>query len=138
MQGKFAQFTLVVKDRESALAFYTEKVGFEKKTDVSTPGGYRWVTVGLPGEALELALYQLGSGADPSQRAWEKDWSPGRSPPVVIRVNDCRMTYEELRARGVRFVQPPAEYPWGVAATFTDPDGNLFSLHQPPVDRSRS
>lgn len=132
MEGKVTQLTIVVSNQAKALAFYTEQVGFEKKTDVTPPGGYRWVTVGPRGQDLELALWELGSAADPAQREWTKNWAPGRTPPLVIRVADCRQVYRELRARGVEFPQAPKEYPWGVAATFRDPDGNLFSLSQPP------
>jgi len=133
MDGKIAQVTLVVKSQKAALDFYTRQVGFEVKTDFQTPGGYRWVTVGPKGQELELALWEVGSATDPEQRAWSKDWTPGKSPPILIRVSDCRSTYQELSSRGVEFPQVPKEYPWGIAATFRDPDGNLFSLSQPPA-----
>lgn len=133
MEGRITQVTLVVRDQAAALDFYTNKVGFEVKTDMTPPGGYRWVTVGPRGQDLELALFALGSATDPEQQAWSKSWAPGAAPPIVLRVADCRATYEELRARGVKFPQPPKEYPWGTAATFADPDGNLFSLSQPPA-----
>lgn len=133
MEGRVSQVTLVVSDQAKALAFYTEKVGFEKKTDFTSPVGYRWVSVGPKGQDLELALWAVGSVADASQREWSKHWAPARMPPIVLKVADCRATFEELRSRGVEFPQPPKEYPWGTAATFQDPDGNLFSLSQPPV-----
>ena len=136
MEGRISQVTIVVRNQAEALKFYTDKVGFEKKTDVESTGSFRWVTVGLKGQDLELALFQVGSPTDPQQRAWSKEWAPGKIPPIVIRVPDCRKTYEELRARGVDFPQPPKEYPWGIAATFVDPDGNVFSLSQPPAQWS--
>ena len=128
MDPSIAQLTLVVKNQAESLKFYTEKVGFEKKTDVSPPGSYRWVTVGPRGQDPELALWQMGS-PDPDGRS--KDWRPG-GPPMLLRVDDCRKTFAEMKARGVKFLQEPYEVPWGVSATFVDPDGNLFSLHQPP------
>jgi len=137
MEAKVTQVTLVVTNQAKALSFYTEKVGFEKKTDFAPPGGYRWVTVGPVGQELEIALWEVGSAVDPVQREWSKQWAPGKAPPIVLRVNDCRKTYEELRARGVDFPQPPKDYPWGTAATFRDPDGNLFSMSQPPGDWSK-
>ncbi len=136
MDGRITQLILVVTNQAQALEFYTEKVGFEKKTDVTPPGGTRWVTVGPKGQDLELALWEVGSAVDPAQRAWSKQWVPGRYPPLLIRVADCRKAYEELQARGVDFPQPAKEYPWGVSATFRDPDGNLFSLSQPPAQWS--
>jgi predicted enzyme related to lactoylglutathione lyase len=133
MNATIAQFTLVVKDQAAALQFYTEKVGFEKKTDFSPPGGYRWVTVGPKGQDLELALFQLGR---PDNNGWSKDWHPGGNPPIVMRVDDCRKAYTELTSKGVEFKEPPEEVAWGISATFSDPDGNLFSINQPPSKKS--
>ncbi len=132
MEGRVAQVTLVVTDQARSLEFYVQKVGFEKKADVPLPGGRRWVTVGPSGQDLELALWEVGSAVDPEQQEWSKHWAPGRSPPIVLRVADCRETHRELAGRGVPFPQPPREYPWGVSATWQDPDGNLFSLSEPP------
>lgn len=132
MEGKVSQITLVVTNQARSLAFYTEQVGFEKKTDVALPGGHRWVTVGPKGQDLEFALWEVGSAVDPEQKAWSKNWTPATAPPVVVRVADCRKVYADLSSRGVEFPQLPKDYPWGTAATFRDPDGNLFSISQPP------
>jgi catechol 2,3-dioxygenase-like lactoylglutathione lyase family enzyme len=131
-EGRVSQVTVLVRDQAASLDFFTTKVGFEKKTDFSLPAGGRWVTVGPAGHDLELALYPLGSNADPQQRAREQEWRPGTAPPIVIRVGDCRKVHAELSARGVSFPQPPQQYPWGTVATFADPDGNLFSIAQLP------
>lgn len=131
MEGRITQITLVVANQAKSLQFFTEQVGFEKKTDVAAPGGYRWVTVGPAGQDLELALYEVGSGVDPEQKEWSRNWAPGKSPPIVLRVRDCRETFRELSARGVTFPQVPKDHPWGTAATFVDLDGNLFSISQP-------
>jgi len=138
MEAKIQQVTIVVSDLAVAHDFYTRKVGFETKTDVRAPGGYRWVSVGPRGQELELALFQLGSAVNPEQQERAREWAPGKAPPIVLRVSDCTATYEELRARGVEFLQPPVDYPWGRSVTFADPDGNLFSLNQPPAPRSGS
>jgi predicted enzyme related to lactoylglutathione lyase len=130
MDTKVASMTLVVTDKAKALAFFVEKVGFEKKTDVTGPNGYRYVTIGAKGQDFELALWEVGSSTDPQQQAWSKQWAPAKSPPLVLRVSDCRKAFEELSGRGVEFPQPPEDHPWGTAATFRDPDGNLFSLSQ--------
>jgi len=129
MDGKVSQMTLVVNDQAKALAFYTEQAGFEVKTDYTPPGGSRWVTVGLKGQDLELALFQVGSRTDPGDPGHL--WKPGTAPSIVIRVEGCRKAYDELSARGVKFREAkPVEHPWGVVATFVDPDGNAFSLAQ--------
>ncbi|MGD0250701.1 MAG: VOC family protein [Thermoplasmata archaeon] len=132
MDGKIMVITLVVTNQARSLGFFTEKVGFEKKNEVSLPGGDRWVSVGPTGQDLEVALWEVGSAVDPSQKELSKTWSPGKAPPILLQVADCRKIYQELNARGVEFVQAPLEHPWGTAATFKDPDGNLFSLNQPP------
>lgn len=132
MHPRLSQVTLVVTNQARALEFYTQKVGFETKTDTPLPGGKRWLSVGPKGQDIELALWEVGSATDPAQQAWSKHWAPARSPPFVLRVADCKATFHELSARGVEFPQPPKEYPWGTAATFQDPDGNLFSISQPP------
>lgn len=132
MEAKILQMTLVVTNQSKSLSFYTERVGFERKTDFSAPAGCRWVTVGPKGEEVELALWEVGSAVDPTQKEPSKLWAPGRTPPLVLRVADCQKVYQELIARGVEFLQPPTEHPWGIAATFQDPDGNLFSRSQPP------
>ncbi|MCI4324737.1 MAG: VOC family protein [Thermoplasmata archaeon] len=132
MNGKIAQVTIVVHDQTASLEFYTQKAGFEKRTDVTPPGASRWVTVGLPGEDLELALFQLGSKTVPPDAG--KNWKPGASGGIQIRVADCRAAFAELSAKGLKFRESqPVEYPWGVIATFSDPDGNNFALVQPPA-----
>ncbi len=134
MGPTISQFTLVVKDQTAALDFYTQKVGFEKKTDVTPTGRYRWVTVGPAGQDIELALFQAGSQ---DANGWYANWKPGGGPPIVMRVEDCRKTFAEMKSRGVRFAQEkPEEYPWGISATFSDPDGNLFSINQRPAANS--
>jgi catechol 2,3-dioxygenase-like lactoylglutathione lyase family enzyme len=130
MEAKVAVITLVVENQEAALKFYTEKVGFEKKTDYTPPGNNRWVTVAPKGQDLEFALFQAGSN-DPN--GWSNNWHPGNNPPIVLRVGDCKKVFAELKARGVEFKQAqPEEYAWGISATFADPDGNLFSINQLP------
>ena len=132
MDGKITVVTLVVTNQARSLEFFTEKVGFEKKTDVNPPGGSRWVSVGPKGQDLEMALWEVGSAVDPSQRDLSKDWAPAKAPPIVLVVPDCRKAHQELSARGVVFLQAPVDHPWGTSATFKDPDGNLVSMSQPP------
>ncbi|MDG6998722.1 MAG: VOC family protein [Nitrososphaerota archaeon] len=130
MNARVTQITIVVKNQAEALEFYTKKVGFEKKTDYTPPGSYRWVTVGPKGQDLEIALFQAGNK---DTKGWASHWQPGNLPPIVLRVDDCREAFAELKSRGVEFKQAkPEEYPWGISATFSDPDRNLFSINQLP------
>jgi len=78
-----------------------------------------------------MSLFQAGSY---NPKAPQNRWQPGSSPAWISRTNDCRKDFEELKSRGVKFNETqPAEYPWGPLATFSDPDGNNFSLLQPPA-----
>ena len=126
MDARITAISLVVKSKAEALDFYTEKVGFEKKTDY-TNDGYRYVTVGPMGQDLELAFWQEGS---PDPTGSSSQLKAGMYPTIVMRVDDVRKTAAELKARGVHFTQEPQEFAWGVSATFTDPDGNRFSINK--------
>ena len=130
MEAKVGAFGIVVTNQTEALDFYTKKVGFEKKTDYTAPNGYRYVTVAPKSENLEISLVQVGV-QDPG--GFSKNWKPGSGPPVVLYVDDCRKLFSEMKSRGVEFREAqPAENPWGITASFSDPDGNFFSMTQPP------
>jgi predicted enzyme related to lactoylglutathione lyase len=128
MNARITSIALVVKNKGEALQFYTEKVGFEKKTDY-TNGGYRYVTVGPKGQDLELALWQEGS---PDPGGSSSQLKAGMYPTIVMQVDDVRKTAAELKARGVQFKQEPQDFAWGTSATFSDPDGNRFSINKLP------
>ena len=121
---KIESTPLIVSDKTEALKFFTEKVGFEKKVDV-TDHGYRWVTVGPKGQDAQLELWQVGSYGPAGA---SKNWNPGNAPPIVLLVDDCYKTFAELKGKGVEFRRELEEYPQGVSATFADPDGNLFTI----------
>lgn len=125
---KIESVSLIVRDKAQALEFYTEKVGFVKKTDV-TNHGYRWVTVGPKEQDMQLELWQVGS-ADLTETS--KNWKPGNAPPIVLLVDNCYRMFAELKAKGVEFRRELQEYPQGVSATFVDPDGNLITIRGLP------
>src|SRR5215469_18247113 len=110
--------TIAVGDQDEALAWYTEKLGFEKKMDVRSPQ-FRWLTVAPP-QQVDVE-FLLGS------------WFPdlvGKNPTWVLSTRDCQGGYEELKARGVEFRQKPELRPWGIEAIFTDLYGNKYALVQ--------
>jgi predicted enzyme related to lactoylglutathione lyase len=128
MDAKITHIPVVVKDQAAALQFYTEKLGFEKKADITGPGGYRWVTVGPKGQEIELHLFKMGT-QDANGVANEAQ--PGKYPPIVLSVGDCRAAFAELKSRGVEFKQAQPEVnPYGITAIFTDLDGNVFQMNQ--------
>ncbi len=121
--------TVVVKDQDKALGFYTEKMGFEKKADYTQPGHPRYLTVSPKGQDLEIVLWPAGAEA---ARMPASHKVAGNGTRTVIQVEDCRKTFAELKKRGVHFKEPePYEAGWGVAADLTDSDGNPFTIFQP-------
>jgi catechol 2,3-dioxygenase-like lactoylglutathione lyase family enzyme len=119
-----------VHDQDEALAFYTDKLGFELRDDVTVPemGNFRWLTVGLPGQpdvALTLMAVPGPPVFDEETRAQITSlMAKGAAGGLFFSTEDCRATYKELKERGVEFQQEPTEQPYGIDAGFRDPSGN--------------
>ncbi|HZD67541.1 MAG TPA: VOC family protein [Actinomycetes bacterium] len=125
--------TVYVSDQDRALAFYTEGLGLEKRVDYSGPDG-RFLTVAPGDESVEIILWPGSPGQGPAVDAAEPGIVPG---PVFLESDDLRKEFEELRSRGVEFVEPePVDYPFGVRVAALDPDGNRIELRQRPRGRS--
>jgi predicted enzyme related to lactoylglutathione lyase len=125
--------SLWVLDYESARRFYTEKLDFEVSDDVTMDNGYRWLTVAPKGQqypALVLNLARPPMLDEESAAMIRTLMAKGALGAGVMGTDDCRATYAELSARGVEFLQEPAERPYGVEALFRDDSGNWFSLTQ--------
>jgi len=125
---KLSLVTVVVKNQEAALDFYTKTLGLEKRADVSPPGAPRWVTVAPKDQDIEISLWEAGSRTEGVPASHQH---AGNGTSWNFQVKDCRKAYAELKARGVKFRSEPVEYPWAIAAAFTDPDGNSFGITQP-------
>jgi len=110
--------TIAVADQDEALAWYTEKLGFERKVDVRSPE-FRWLTVALP---LQVDVEFLLASWFPDRIGKNATW--------VLSTRDCQGGYEELRARGVEFSQKPEMRPWGIEAILEDLYGNKYALVQ--------
>jgi catechol 2,3-dioxygenase-like lactoylglutathione lyase family enzyme len=126
-----------VLDQESAKKFYTEKLGFELTNDVKLDNGMRWMTVRPPGGAdQEFVLMDPSHSMLDAQTAEQVRAlvAKGALSPGVLSTSDCRGDYEKLLARGVEFLQPPAERPYGVEALLRDDSGNWFSFTQHHTD----
>ncbi len=124
-----------VHDQDEALAFYTDKLGMEVREDVTLPemGNFRWLTVALPGEAVALTLIPVPGppvfDAD-TQKKVNEVVAKGAAGGLFFQVDDCQGTYEDLKSRGVEFVQEPTQQPYGVDAGFRDPSGNQIRMTQ--------
>ena len=140
MITRMSHTSVFVLDQDSAKAFYTEKLGFEERSDIvmgedfeGAGAGFRRLTVG-PREQpdLQVILSSCDMGRSPQAAAQLRDLVAGGSMGVgVMTTDDCRQTYEELLAKGVTFLSEPAECPYGVEATLRDDSGNMMSLVEP-------
>ncbi len=131
---KISYAHLWVHDQDEALDFYTNRVGLELRQDATIPdvGDFRWVTVGPPGQP-DVAIVLMAIPGPPVMDAETADqvrtvMSKGFAGTVFLSTDDCRKSYEELKARGVEFVEPPEERPYGIDSGFRDPSGNSIRL----------
>jgi len=131
---KISNAQLWVHDQEEALAFWTEKVGMEVRSDVTLAemGDFRWLTVGPPGQE-DVTIVLMAIPGPPVMDAETADqvrdlMSKGFAGTVFLTTEDCRASYEELKARGVEFSEGPEERPYGIDSGFRDPSGNSIRL----------
>ena len=117
--------SVFVDDQEQALRFYTEVLGFEPRADVPIGNGERWLTVGSPGQDVDLLLEPSGHPAvGPYREALAADGIPLAS----FAVDDVREEHDRLVRAGVSFTQPPTEMGPVTTAVFDDTCGNLIQL----------
>ncbi len=121
--------SVFVDDQDRALAFYTERLGFVKKTEIPLGDGLRWLTVVSPAapDGPELLLEPDGHPAvGPFKRALVEDVIPFTS----FAVDDVQAEYERLRGAGVVFTQPPVGMGPVTTAVLEDTCGNLIQIAQ--------
>ena len=144
MITKFSHSTLFVLNQEKAFDFYVTKLGFKVNTDALMGNGYRWLTINPPEQPdLEIVLMEVlhesmiksetsPEGLDEESRnAFKVLLDKGILGAGVMYTNDCRATYEELKAKGVKFRDEPKEQFYGIEAVMFDGCGNWFSVTQP-------
>jgi uncharacterized glyoxalase superfamily protein PhnB len=131
-----ANTQLWVHDQDDALAFYTQKLGMEVRSDVTVPelGNFRWLTVGPP-QQPEFAIVLMAIPGPPvmddeSAAQVRELMGKGFAGTVFLTTEDCQASYEELKGRGVEFTETPEQRPYGIDAGFRDPSGNSFRLTQ--------
>jgi predicted enzyme related to lactoylglutathione lyase len=125
---KIGLATIHVNDQEKALRFYTEVLGFAKKSDVSN-GPYRWLTVASkeqPGGAeLQLALAD-----DPAAKAYQEARFQQSQPAANFFTDDIRRDVEHIEAQGVALTMPPTSVPGATIARVNDGCGNVVQISQ--------
>lgn len=113
-----------INDGDKAHDFWANKLGFKVLQDMPLGEGGRFLMVSPPGGGTNLIITTPFPGAPNVQ--------VGGPTPIVWETDDMEATYEELRAKGVEFPEPPTQQFWGgFQATFKDPDGNTYKLIQP-------
>lgn len=120
-----SHFAATVRDYDEAVAFYTGKLGFELVEDTDLGGGKRWVRVRPAGSTGAGIL--LAKAVNQKQLASVGNQTGGRVF-IFIETDDFSRDYNALVARGVVFVRPPSEEPYGTVAVFEDLYGNMFDL----------
>jgi predicted enzyme related to lactoylglutathione lyase len=133
---KIASAQLWVHDQDEALEFYTRKLGMEVRADVTVPelGNFRWLTVGPTDQGdVTIALMAIPGRPvmdDETQKQVQELMAKGFAGAVFLATDDCQAAYEDLKGRGVEFVEAPHEVPYGIDSSFRDPSGNHFRLTQ--------
>ncbi|MDQ1732300.1 MAG: hypothetical protein QOK10_2459 [Pseudonocardiales bacterium] len=137
---RIANAQVWVHDQDAALEFYTTKLGMEIRLDVTMRelGGFRWLTVGWPGQD-DFSLVLMAIPGPPLMDAATTEqvrdlMGKGFAGTVFLTTDDCQASYEELVARGVEFVEKPEQRPYGIDAGLRDPSGNSLRLTQVSAD----
>ena len=126
--------SVFVKNVDESKAFYIDVLGFEEHTDITLgDGSYRWCTVKHPSQPeLQVHLTVPGPPISPDMiEAMNRALDSGGLFGLGMNVDDCRKTYDDLQSKGVEFIQPPEERPYGVEAVARDNSGNWMVLVEP-------
>ena len=133
---RIANAQLWVHDQDEALAFYTQKLGWQVGVDVTVAelGNFRWLTVSPPRqEDFSVVLMAIPGPPVMDEETAEQVkrlMSKGFAGTVFLTTDDCVASYEELKARGVEFTEAPEQRPYGIDCGFRDPSGNALRLTQ--------
>ena len=128
MINRVGTVSVFVSDQQRAKDFYTNKLGFQLRTDAPLyPGATaRWVAVAPAGAETEIILYLP-----------DEDWAHyeqvvGKAQSITLDVSDLAAVYEDLKGKGVAFVSEPDPQPWGTFATLQDSEGNSILMVEQP------
>ena len=120
--------SIYVNDQEKALRFYTEVLGFVKKTDFGN-SGYRWLTVASAEEPDGTEL-QLALNDNPAAKAYQQALFEQKQPAAMFFTDDVQADYERMKARGADFTMPPKDVTASKIAMLNDTCGNLIQVTQ--------
>ena len=125
---KIKLISVHVDDQAKALRFYTEVLGFVKKTDFSN-GPFRWLTV-ASAEDPDGTELQLALNDNPAGRAYQQAMFQQAQPAAMFFTDDVQGDYERLKARGADFTMPPTDVTGSKIARLNDTCGNLIQVTQ--------
>jgi catechol 2,3-dioxygenase-like lactoylglutathione lyase family enzyme len=128
MIRKMSHITLLVEDQETALDFFTEKLGFVKWDDDAIGEGHRWLVVAPKGQS-DIGLVLLRADTEEKRNAIGNQ--AGGHVLMVLQTNDIKKTFGDMKGKGVEFEGNPQERAWGTEVVFKDLHGNRFELLQP-------
>jgi predicted enzyme related to lactoylglutathione lyase len=117
-----------VDDQDKALRFYTEVLGFAKKTDESN-GPYRWLTVGEP-DAPDGVELQLALNDNPATKTYQQAMFEQQQSAAMFYTADVQADYDRMKALGAEFTMPPTDVTFATIAVVKDTCGNLIQLTQ--------
>ncbi len=120
--------SVYVDDQEKALRFYTEVLGFAKKTDFSQ-GPYRWLTV-ASSEDPDGTELQLAQNDNPAAKAYQQAMFQQGQPAAMFFSDDVKGDYERIKARGAEFTMTPTQVTGSTIAKLNDTCGNLIQITQ--------
>ena len=120
--------SVYVDDQDKAVRFYTEVLGFAKKSDF-TNGPFRWLTVASPDEPNGTEL-QLALNNNPAAKAYQGAMFQQGQPAVMFFTDDVKADYERIKARGAEFTMPPTDVTASTIAMLNDTCGNRIQLTQ--------
>ena len=125
---KIKVISLYVDDQEKALRFYTNVLGFTKKTDFSN-GPYRWLTIASSEEPNGIEL-QLALNDNPAAKTYQQAMFQQGQPAVMFFTDDVKGDYERIKGLGAEFTMPPTDVTGSTIAKLKDTCGNLVQLTQ--------
>ena len=118
--------SIYVNDQEKALRFYTDILGFVKKTDI-TQGPYRWLTVASPEEPDGVEL-QLAPDSNPTAKTYQQALFEQGQPAIMFYVDNVQREYDRMKAAGAEFTMPPTKVTGSTIALVNDTCGNLIQI----------
>jgi predicted enzyme related to lactoylglutathione lyase len=128
IEMKIKVIAIYVDDQDKALRFYTEVLGFAKKSDFGN-GPYRWLTVSSPEEPDGVEL-QLAPNTNPAAKAYQEALFQQGQPAIMFFTDDIKGDYERIKDLGAEFTMPPTDVTASTIAKLNDTCGNLVQLTQ--------